>query len=279
MFLPVGRLDWKPGWIFIAFLVAAFGTSFLVLARINPSIYRARSRFQPGTKRWDLILVSLIFAAMITEVPLAAFDAGRMAWSSMSMAFVILGYALLGTGIALSTWAQAVNPFFEPGVRVQRERGQQVISKGPYAIVRHPGYVGALMIFAGMALSLASWWALIPAVWASLILIVRTKWEDDLLRTELEGYSEYAKRIRYRLFPHLWRSSHSSLAPAMSQRVTSCSLASAGFGPIVDAFSKIVVANKVDVLRSAAAPDQQRSLRATSAGWLRAANCRRRRCA
>jgi UDP-N-acetylmuramyl pentapeptide phosphotransferase/UDP-N-acetylglucosamine-1-phosphate transferase len=66
------------------------------------------------------------------------------------------------------------------------------------------GYVGAVMIFAGMALSLASWWALIPAVWASLILIVRTKWEDDLLRTELEGYSEYAKRMRYRLFPHLW---------------------------------------------------------------------------
>lgn len=141
---------------------------------------------------------------MITEVPLATFDAGRMGWSSMPRTFVILGYALLGTGIALSTWAQAVNPFFEPGVRVQRERGQQVISKGPYATVRHPGYASALMIFAGLALSLASWWALIPAAWASLILIVRTKWEDDLLRTELEGYSEYEKRTRYRLFPGLW---------------------------------------------------------------------------
>jgi protein-S-isoprenylcysteine O-methyltransferase Ste14 len=127
-----------------------------------------------------------------------------MGWSSMPRTFVILGYALLGTGIALSTWAQAVNPFFEPGVRVQRERGQQVISKGPYATVRHPGYASALMIFAGLALSLASWWALIPAAWASLILIVRTKWEDDLLRTELEGYSEYAKRTCYRLFPGLW---------------------------------------------------------------------------
>jgi protein-S-isoprenylcysteine O-methyltransferase Ste14 len=60
------------------------------------------------------------------------------------------------------------------------------------------------MIFAGLGLSLASWWALMPAAWASLILIVRTKWEDDLLRTELEGYSEYVKRTRYRLFPHLW---------------------------------------------------------------------------
>jgi protein-S-isoprenylcysteine O-methyltransferase Ste14 len=141
---------------------------------------------------------------MIIEVPLATLDAGRMSWSSMPPAFVILGYALLGTGIALSAWAQAVNPFFEPGVRVQRERGQQVISKGPYATVRHPGYAGAIMIFAGLGLSLASWWALMPAAWASLILIVRTKWEDDLLRTELEGYSEYVKRTRYRLFSHLW---------------------------------------------------------------------------
>ena len=178
--------------------------SALILARVNPSIYRARSRFQPGTKRWDLVLVALILPAMVIEVPLATFDAGRMAWSSMPMAFVILGYALLGAGIALSTWAQAVNPFFEPGVRIQRERGPQVINKAPYAAVRHPGYAGALMIFAGLALSLASWWALIPAAWASLILIVRTKWEDDLLRNELEGYSEYAKRTRYRLFPHLW---------------------------------------------------------------------------
>jgi protein-S-isoprenylcysteine O-methyltransferase Ste14 len=119
----------KPGWIFVAFLVAAFGASALILARVNPSIYRARS-FQPGTKRWDLVLVALIFSAMIIEVALATLDAGRMWWSSMPPAFVILGYALLGTGIALSAWAQAVNPFFEPGVRVQRERGQQVISKG-----------------------------------------------------------------------------------------------------------------------------------------------------
>jgi protein-S-isoprenylcysteine O-methyltransferase Ste14 len=175
--LPVGRLDWKPGWIFIALLVAAFGASALILARVNPSIYLARSRFQPGTKCWDLVLVTLILLAMITEVPLATLDAGRMRWSSMPRTFVILGYALLGTGVALSTWAQAVNPFFEPGVRVQRERGQQVISKGPYATVRHPGYASALMIFAGLALSLASWWALIPAAWASLILIVRTKWK------------------------------------------------------------------------------------------------------
>ncbi|WP_245300449.1 isoprenylcysteine carboxylmethyltransferase family protein, partial [Rhizobium sp. YK2] len=107
-------------------------------------------------------------------------------------------------GIALGTWAQAVNRFFEPGVRLQRERGQYVISNGPYAYVRHPGYVSAILVFAGLALALGSWWALIPAAWASGVLILRTGWEDALLQAELEGYADYAGRVRFRLLPGVW---------------------------------------------------------------------------
>jgi protein-S-isoprenylcysteine O-methyltransferase Ste14 len=141
---------------------------------------------------------------MIAEIPLATLDAGRMGWSSIPLAIVVLGYILLGAGILLGTWAQAVNRFFEPGVRLQRERGQEVISSGPYAIVRHPGYVSAIMVFAGLALSLASWWALIPAAWASAVLVVRTSWEDALLRSELDGYAAYTRRVRFRLVPGIW---------------------------------------------------------------------------
>ncbi|MGE0629205.1 MAG: isoprenylcysteine carboxylmethyltransferase family protein [Hyphomicrobiaceae bacterium] len=204
VFGPVGRLDWLPGWVFIAFLVVAFGASALVVWRVNPVIYQARSRFQPGTKRWDMILLWLMLPAMVAEIPLATLDAARLAWSAMPLPVVVLGYVLLGAGIALTTWAQAVNRFFEPGVRLQRERGQHVISSGPYAFVRHPGYVGALMIFAGIALALASWWALIPAASAGAILILRTSWEDALLRAELDGYADYARRTRFRLVPGLW---------------------------------------------------------------------------
>jgi len=202
VFLPVGRLDWKTG---------------MDLRRLSGrSVWRLRSHSRAGQSKhlsspqplsaWDETLGPgpgrLDLFRHDHRGP--AGDPGRWSHVVVIDAAVILGYALLGTGIALSAWAQAVNPFFEPGVRVQRERGQQVISKGPYATVRHPGYAGAIMIFAGLGLSLASWGALMPATRASLILIVRTKWEDDLLRTELEGYSEYVKRTRYRLFPHLW---------------------------------------------------------------------------
>lgn len=204
VFLPVGRLDWLPGWFFVGFLAVAFGASALIVAWVNPVIFRARSRFQPGTERWDLTLLLLMLPAMAAEIPLATLDAGRLSWSAVPLSIVILGYALLGAGIALTTWAQAVNRFFEPGVRIQRERGQHVINSGPYAIVRHPGYVGALMIFAGLALALASWWALIPAAWASAILILRTSREDALLRAELDGYEDYAQHTRFRLVPGLW---------------------------------------------------------------------------
>ena len=107
-------------------------------------------------------------------------------------------------GIAVTTWAQAVNPFFEPGVRIQRERGQRVITSGPYAFIRHPGYTAAIAMFLGLAFALASWWALIPATLASGLLVLRTSWEDRLLQAELSGYSDYVRRIRFRLVPGFW---------------------------------------------------------------------------
>jgi protein-S-isoprenylcysteine O-methyltransferase Ste14 len=204
VFLPAGRLDWLPGWVFIAFLAVSYAIAVLVMLRVNPVIFRARNRFQAGTKRWDIILVSFMCLGMVAEIPVATLDAGRMAWSVMPIFFIIIGYLLLGAGIALGTWAQGVNRFFEPGVRLQRERGQRVISNGPYALVRHPGYVSAIMVFAGLALSLGSWWALIPAAWASGLLILRTGWEDALLQAELEGYADYARHVRFRLLPGIW---------------------------------------------------------------------------
>jgi protein-S-isoprenylcysteine O-methyltransferase Ste14 len=204
VFGPVGRIDWLPGWIFIGILVTAFGLSALVIAWTNPVIYRARSRFQPGTKSWDIVLLSIMLPAMVAMIPLATLDAGRMHWSAVPPVVVIIGYALLVASIAITAWAQGVNPFFEPGVRIQSERHQRVIDSGPYAIVRHPGYSAAIALFISMPLALASWWALLPAALASILLIVRARWEDDLLRAELSGYEAFTHRTRYRLVPGLW---------------------------------------------------------------------------
>jgi protein-S-isoprenylcysteine O-methyltransferase Ste14 len=212
VFLPAGRIGWTPGWIFIAVLVAAFGLSALLLACMNPMIYRARSRFQPGTEKWDLILVAVILPAMVVEIPIATLDAGRMGWSAVTLWVVLIGYVLLISGIAVTTWAQAVNPFFEPGVRIQKERAQWVITSGPYRFVRHPGYTAAIAMFITIPLALASWWALLPAALAMALLVVRTAWRIACsccrrflrpLQAELSCYADYARRTRYRLLPGL----------------------------------------------------------------------------
>ncbi|MES2055200.1 MAG: isoprenylcysteine carboxylmethyltransferase family protein [Pseudomonadota bacterium] len=204
VFAPAGGLDWWPGWIFIAVLVVTFALSVGVIARINPVIFRARSRFQPGTKAWDKALLAVILPAMVAIIPLATFDAGRMHWSTVPMPLILLGYAALVGGIAGTSWAQAVNPFFEPGVRIQSERHQRVIDSGPYRLVRHPGYVAALLIFWGMPFALGSYWAAIPATLASTLLVLRTIWEDRLLRDGLPGYADYARRVQSRLLPGIW---------------------------------------------------------------------------
>lgn len=204
VFLPVGRVDWAPGWIFLAVLTVAFGGSALLIAKLNPVIYRARSRFQPGTEKWDLALLSAMLPAMVAEIPVATLDSGRMSWSVVPAWVVGLGYVLVVGGIAVTAWAQAVNPFFEPGVRLQKERDQRPITTGPYRLVRHPGYSAAIAMFAGVALALGSWWALIPAALASGLLIFRTRLEDRLLQTGLAGYADYARKTRYRLAPGVW---------------------------------------------------------------------------
>jgi protein-S-isoprenylcysteine O-methyltransferase Ste14 len=204
LFLPAGAITWRPGWIFLAVLALALSVAAMVIARVNPVIFSARSRFQLGTKRWDRILVAVILTAMAAILPVSALDAGRFRWSSPPLWLVLAGYIAMLAGVAGTTWAQAVNPFFEPGVRIQSERDQRVIDSGPYRLVRHPGYSCAVLLLAGMPLSLGSLWGLVPAALAAAVMVLRTSWEDQLLRAELPGYRDYAGKVRWRLIPGLW---------------------------------------------------------------------------
>jgi protein-S-isoprenylcysteine O-methyltransferase Ste14 len=187
LFVPAGRITWTLGWLFLLALIAVLGVAALALWRINPEIFAARRRIiREGTKRWDRILLGFLFPVIVAIPLVAALDDGRFQWSRMSWWVVGLGYFLLTTGVAITAWAQAVNRFFEPSVRIQTEHGHRVVDTGPYAIIRHPGYDAACLLFAGMALSLGSWWALIPAGSAALLLVLRTAWEDRTLVTSTD---------------------------------------------------------------------------------------------
>ena len=137
----------------------------LYLLRVNPDVIAGRVNRHERPRRWDLLLGLLVALPAMLAIPIvAALDDGRYHWSHVPWWGCALGYALLLVGFAGLTWAQAVNKFFEPSVRIQTDRGHHVIDTGPYAIIRHPGYAFGFAFFLGIPLALGSLWGLIPAM-------------------------------------------------------------------------------------------------------------------
>jgi len=204
LFLPAGTWAWSRKWLLFFVSVAASIVITLYLRRVNPDVIAARVNRHDGTKGWDRILLGIFIPTLTMTISVAALDDGRFHWSHVPWWACVLGYVLLVAGLANMTWAESVNRFFEPTVHVQNDRGHRVIDNGPYALVRHPGYVAVCLLVLGMPLSLGSLWALIPGILSCLLLVVRTITEDRTLRDELTGYEEYAQRVRYRLIPGVW---------------------------------------------------------------------------
>jgi protein-S-isoprenylcysteine O-methyltransferase Ste14 len=192
------------GSIFVWVLLGTLVIAGLCIWLVNPEVVIARIRFHRGTKLWDRILLCFLLPAVYAVFFVGAMDAGRFHWSAVPWWVYGIGYVLFLIGVGIFTWAEAVNKFFEATVRIQADRGHKVIDAGPYAIVRHPGYMGALLFLVGAALGFGSLWALIPAGLASILLLLRTRWEDQTLQAELPGYKEYAQRIRCKLIPGVW---------------------------------------------------------------------------
>jgi protein-S-isoprenylcysteine O-methyltransferase Ste14 len=188
---------------FVTLFVVTLVFAALYLCYVNPEVVLARLRFHRGTKRWDRILLCFLLPAVYAVFLVASLDYSRQ-WLPVPWWVHGIGYVLFLVGVGIVTWAEAVNKFFEVTVRIQTDRGHLVIDTGPYAIVRHPGYVGFMLFFAGSALCLGSLWALVPASLTSCLLVLRTKWEDRTLQAELPGYKEYAQRVRHRLIPGMW---------------------------------------------------------------------------
>jgi protein-S-isoprenylcysteine O-methyltransferase Ste14 len=195
LFIPGGN-DWTEGWIFLSNLILQLAIAGLFLWYKNPQIFIARSRFHEGTKSWDWAAISILILSFMAIFAVAGLHHGS------SLPVIASGHVLLTVGIAGMTWVQAVNPFAEPSVRIQP--GQRVIDTGPYAIVRHPMYSVSFPAVAGIALSLGSYWALLPAAVVGVGLLARTALEDRMLQRELPGYQEYARRVQYRILPGVW---------------------------------------------------------------------------
>jgi protein-S-isoprenylcysteine O-methyltransferase Ste14 len=206
LFLAAGRLDWIWGWVLLGIVAGVLAGQPLLMALINPEllIERGKGVVGQGVKTWDRWVVGLAAVFMIASWVVAGLDVQFILTGPIPLAYHLGGGLVTMLGYALFLWALACNAFFAEGVRIQEERGHTVARGGPYRYVRHPGYIGAILSQVATPLLLGSLWALLPAIAAGVMYIVRTHLEDRTLRKELPGYEEYAQQTRYRLLPRIW---------------------------------------------------------------------------
>jgi protein-S-isoprenylcysteine O-methyltransferase Ste14 len=208
-FLPLlvsGRWGWWEAWVYFIIAVGSFIVSRALAARRNPGILSERARFldHADTAPWDKKLAPLLGLAGLL-IPLAAGLEARFGLlQPFGLPVKIAALAILLGGIIFSSWALVENSFFSGVVRLQPERGQHVVSSGPYRLVRHPGYAGGLVMYLAFPFFIGSLWSLLPVLLITAVTAARTRLEDRFLRENLPGYREYAARVKYRLLPGVW---------------------------------------------------------------------------
>lgn len=204
LFWSAGKFAWWPAWAVLTVMFVWVLATAAVILTINPDLLIERLGPRRGAKSWDTIIMSLLGLAQLARYIVAGFDQ-RFGWTGgFALSVQLSAFLFCGLGYFLVVWATASNAFFSQVVRIQTERGQTVVSTGPYAVVRHPAYLGAILFELAAPMLLASWAALSISILTVFLLILRTSLEDHTLQTELAGYKEYCQHVRYRLLPGLW---------------------------------------------------------------------------
>ncbi len=204
LFLASGRLDWTMAWVYLGVYVGLIVVNAIVILPRNPDLIAERGQIQRNVKSWDKVFSVFYVLSSLGLLVVAGLD-HRWGWSpQMNLTAQLSGLALYVLGFALVSWAMASNRFFSTVVRIQTDRGHTVATGGPYQFVRHPGYVGMMVSAFGTTILLGSLWAFMPTGLLISLVILRTALEDRTLQNELDGYKEYAGRVRYRLLPGVW---------------------------------------------------------------------------
>lgn len=206
LFLAAGTIRWAAGWAFLALFFAFTVAISAWLARTNPGLLTERMTGigRPDQKAWDkalYVVLNVIFFAWLAIMPL---DAVRFGWSHMPGWLQVVGAVVLIASFYLFYLTYRENAFLSPAVRVQTDREQTVVTRGPYGVVRHPMYATAVILFIGTSLLLGSWIGLAWALPMTAAIAFRAVQEERVLRDELPGYAEYQGQVRYRLIPFVW---------------------------------------------------------------------------
>jgi protein-S-isoprenylcysteine O-methyltransferase Ste14 len=208
-FLPLlisRHWDWWEAWVYALSGILSFAISRVLAARRNPDLITERARYMQheNAKPWDKRLAPFLGLGGILVMLVAGLD-DLFGWSSpFSLPVKILALVIIVAGYVLGSYALVENRFFSGVVRIQTDRGHQVVSSGPYRWIRHPGYAGAVLTYLATPLFLDSGWSFLPTVFITILLVIRTALEDRTLQIELPGYADYARKVQCRLLPGIW---------------------------------------------------------------------------
>jgi len=202
LFVPAGTFNYWQAWVFLVMILATWIPSICLL-RANHTLLQRRMRGGPvaETRTVQKVVIAVWYLSMAAMFVVSALD-HRFGWSSVPMAICLVGDVLVAVGLGVAMLVVSQNSYAAATVRV--EAGQEVVSTGLYGLVRHPMYIGNLITMVGIPLALASYWGLVFVVPGLIVLALRIRDEEKLLRQQLDGYREYTQKVRYRLVPCMW---------------------------------------------------------------------------
>lgn len=203
LFLPAGTINYWQAWVFVATTLAATILPTLYIARTNPAALQRRMHAGPKAETRGIQKIAIVGAmlAILLMLTLSAYD-HRMGWSHPPGWVCLLGDLLVACGLGIAMLVIIQNGYAAATVTV--ETGQHVVSGGLYKLVRHPMYVGNVVMMIGVPLALGSYWGLLLVLPGIVVLVVRIRDEEQLLAEQLAGYREYTQQVRYRLLPYVW---------------------------------------------------------------------------
>jgi protein-S-isoprenylcysteine O-methyltransferase Ste14 len=204
LFLPAGTLHWPEAWVFLIMYLTVTTIFGLYMRFKDPELYKERTSVKKDTKPFDRIILVCYLIAFVGMLVLTGFDAVRFRWSAVPLWLKIVSFAGFFPVSYVFLSVTAHNTFLSGTVRIQNERGHHVCTTGPYRIVRHPMYTAIILLAFLIPPALGSFYGWIGSAVVTLIFLIRTYLEDRTLQTELEGYREYARKVRFRLVPGIW---------------------------------------------------------------------------
>ncbi|MBS2040978.1 isoprenylcysteine carboxylmethyltransferase family protein [bacterium] len=203
LFASAGTLDWMPGRWCIRAVGVSWLSTVLFLAMTRPDLLRRRSRKGENTAEWDGPIMTLFRLSILLLLAVAGLQSGRGGFALDSRLFATGALVLLLGNLLLWSCLHS-NPFFETEVRHQRDQSQTVIQTGPYALVRHPGYVALILLLGSLPWMLHSSVAVLPWLLCVATLVTRLLREEAHLSNYLPGYRDYQERCPFRLIPWVW---------------------------------------------------------------------------